>query len=86
MARPWSMLSKGGIKIWCKQFIGKYYIAIFLWVLLGLFVSWNKHFQGTDLHKAGLIVIGVLGVFLPKWLIGGRSGPAIARSMSCTVR
>tara|TARA_B110000008_G_scaffold271486_1_gene303022 strand:- start:381 stop:1535 length:1155 start_codon:yes stop_codon:yes gene_type:complete len=64
LARPWSMLSKGGIKTWCKQFIGKYYIAIFLWVLLGLFSSWNNHLQGTDLHKAGLIVIGVLGLFL----------------------
>ena len=72
LVRPWSMLSKGGIKTWCKQFIGKYYIAIFLWVLLGLFGSWNKHLQGTDLHATGLIIIGVLGVFMALLAITGQ--------------
>lgn len=64
LVRPWSILNKGGIKTWIKQFIGKYYIAIFLWILLGIFGSWNNRFQGTKAHKPGLIVIAVLGVFM----------------------
>tara|TARA_B110000444_G_C18802824_1_gene578337 strand:+ start:53 stop:1204 length:1152 start_codon:yes stop_codon:yes gene_type:complete len=77
IARPWSILNKGGIKTWCKQFIGKYYIAIFLWILLGVFGSWNKHFSGTGLHKAGLIVIGVLGVFLGLLAATGKVPPRL---------
>lgn len=64
LVRPWSILNKGGIKTWCKHFIGKHYIAIFLWILLGIFGSWNNHFQGTKGHKPGLIVIGSLGIFM----------------------